>query len=215
MSPDTILTILKGVPVTLFLTAASLGLGALAGIPLAVARRSTNPLLHVPARVAIELFRGIPPIVWLFIIYFGFQDIVLLDAMTASVIGLGVISAAYMAEIYRGGLASIAAGQWEAATSLGMSSMATWTRIIGPQVGRVSVPAAATYAIGLIKDTSVAFTIGVTDVLYFAKAEAAETNDALGPYLVAATVYILLTVPCAWGTRALDAKLRRRVVTVR
>jgi len=215
MSLDTLLTILQGVPITLFLTAASFTLGAVAAIPLALARRSSNPLLQLPARAAIELFRGIPPIVWLFIIYFGFQDFVLLDAMTASVLGLAVITAAYMAEIYRGGLASISQGQWEAATSLGMSPFTTWARIIGPQVGRVSIPAAATYVIGLIKDTSVAFTIGVTDILYFAKAQAAESNDALGPYLVAAAVFIVLTVPCAWGTRALDAKLRRKVAAVR
>ncbi|MGA8209512.1 MAG: amino acid ABC transporter permease [Nocardioidaceae bacterium] len=215
MSLETLLAIMRGVPITLFLTAASFALGAVAAIPLAVARRSNNRLLQLPARAVIELFRGIPPIVWLFIIYFGFQDYVLLDPMTASVLGLGVITAAYMAEIYRGGLASISQGQWEAATSLGMSQAATWTRIIGPQVGRVSIPAAATYVIGLIKDTSVAFTIGVTDILYFARAQAADTNDALGPYLVAAAAYVVLTVPCAWGTRALDAKLRRKVVAVR
>jgi polar amino acid transport system permease protein len=212
MTVHALLVILRGVPTTLVLTAATFALGALAGIPLVAARTSHHRLLSVPARAAIELFRGIPPIVWLFIIYFGFGDYVALDAMTATIIGLGLISCAYMAEIYRGGLASISQGQWEAANSLGMSRRTTLARIIAPQVGRVSIPAAATYGIGLLKDTSVAFTIGVTDILYWANDQARVSNDSLGPYLLAAGVYIVLTVPCAWATRSLDASLRAKVV---
>lgn len=212
MSTSTLATILQGVPVTLFLTVAAFLLGALGAIPLAVARQSRNPALRLPARAVIELLRGIPPIVWLFIIFFGLGQYVLLDAMTASVVGLGAISMAYLAEIYRGGLAAIAKGQWEAADALGMSRLATWTRIIGPQVGRVSIPAAATYGIGLLKDSSVAFTIGVTDILYWANDQARLTNDSFGPFVLAAGVYVVLTIPCAWASRSLDTKLRTKVM---
>lgn len=212
MSIDALLTILRGVPITLLLTALAFVVGAAGAVPLVAARQSSRVHLQLPARALIELFRGIPPIVWLFIIYFGFGSYVVLDAMSASIIGLGLISCAYMAEIYRGGLASISRGQWEAASSLGMSRATTLARIIAPQVGRVSIPASATYGIGLLKDTSVVFTIGVTDTLYWANEQARMANDSLGPYLLAALVYIILTVPCAWATRSLDAALRAKVV---
>lgn len=212
MSIDVLLQILRGVPVTLFLTAAAFALGAVVAVPLVIGRVSRHAILRIPARAAIELFRGIPPIVWLFFIYFGVAQFVLIDAMTASVVGLGVISAAYLAEIYRGSLAAVVRGQWEASDALGMSRLQTVLRIIGPQVARVSIPAAAAYGIGLLKDSSVAYTIGVTEVVYFASTQAQVANDSLGPYLVAAAVYVVLTVPCAWGSRALDASLRRKVV---
>ncbi len=211
MSIDILLTILQGVPITLLLTLGALVLGAGGGIPLIAARQSGFRPLSFVAKTTIELLRGIPPIVWLFIIFFGLGNYVRLDAMSAAVIGLGVISCGYMAEIYRGGLAAISQGQWEAAAALGMPRWATLARIIGPQVGRVSVPAAATYAIGLLKDSSVAFTIGVTDVLYWANDQSRLTTDAFGPFVLAALVYIVMTVPCAWGARALDASLRQRV----
>ncbi|TDO46385.1 polar amino acid transport system permease protein [Kribbella sp. VKM Ac-2527] len=208
---EILLTILAGVPITLLLTAGALVVGVLGGIPLVAARQSRAAILRLPARATIELLRGIPPIVWLFIIFFGLGTYVRLDAMSAAAIGLGLISCAYLAEIYRGGLAAIAKGQWEASAALGMPRTATLTRVIGPQVGRVCIPAAASYAIGLLKDTSVAFTIGVTEILYWANDQSRETSDAFWPFVLAAVVYIVMTIPCAWAARALDASLRKRV----
>lgn len=212
MNFNVLVEVVRGVPITLFLTGAAFLFGAVVAVPLLIARLSPYAVVRMPARAAIELFRGIPPIVWLFIIFFGVSEIVLVDAMTASVVGLGVISAAYLAEIYRGSLAAVLRGQWEASYALGMTRVETVTRIIGPQVARVSIPAAAAYGIGLLKDSSVAYTIGVTDIVYFANEQARVTNDSLGPYLVAAAVYIVLTVPCAWGSRVLDTSLRQKVM---
>lgn len=212
MSLSVLLQVLRGVPITLFLTLAAFVFGALAAVPLVIARLSRHAVVWIPARAVIELFRGIPPIVWLFFIYFGVAQYVRIESMTASIVGLGVISTAYMAEIYRGSLAAVVRGQWEASYALGMSRLHTVVGIIGPQVLRVSIPAAATYGIGLLKDSSVAFTIGVTEIVYFASTQAQVANDSLGPYLVAAAVYVVLTVPCAWGSRALDASLRRKAM---
>ena len=92
-----------------------------------------------------------------------------------------------------------------------MSRSSVLARIIGPQVFRVSVPAGATYAIGLLKDTSVAYTIGVTELMYYANAQARATSDAILPFLLAALVYLVMTIPCAWAARALDSRLRKRV----
>ena len=204
--------ILSGVPTTLLLTFAAFGIGVVGGVPLALARRSPHPLPHLTARALIELLRGIPPIVWLFFVFFGVGNSVPgIQPMNAAIISLGVISCAYMAEIYRGGLSAIQGGQWEAGEALGMNRTSVLSKVIGPQVFRISVPAAATYAIGLLKDSSVAYTIGVTEVMFYANEQSRSTSDAIVPFLMAAFVYVVMTIPCAWAARTLDSRLRKRV----
>ncbi|WP_293782428.1 amino acid ABC transporter permease [uncultured Aeromicrobium sp.] len=207
-----LVNILQGLPTTLVLTIASLGIGIVAGIPLVMLRRSRFGVLRIAARLLIELLRGIPPIVWLFIIFFGLAPLgIRLEPLPAALIGMGAISAAYLAEIYRGGLAAVHQSQYEASAALGMSKTDTMTRVIGPQVIRVSIPAVATYAIALLKDSSIAFTIGVTDMMHFAHAESRYFADALTPFLIVAAIYVVLSVFSAWGARWLDAHLRKRV----
>ncbi|GAB3700024.1 amino acid ABC transporter permease [Mariniluteicoccus flavus] len=209
---DIFLALLAGVPMTLLLTFGSLAIGAVLGVPLVLMRRSSKALVHLPARAVIEIARGIPPIVWLFIIFFGVgASLPDLSPLAAALIGLGVISAGYMAEIYRGGWVAVGHGQEEAADALGLRRGHTLADVIGPQVFRVSLPAAAGYGIGLLKDSSVAYTIGVTEVMYFANEQSKSSSDAMTPFLIAALVYIIMTVPCAWGARALDARLRKAV----
>lgn len=212
MTLEILWSILRGLPTTVILTVSALALGALGGIPLVMLRRSSLAIVRIPTRLLIEVLRGIPPIVWLFIIFFGLAPLgIRLGPLTAAILGMGVISAAYLAEIYRGGLAAVNQGQYEASMALGMSATDMMSRIVGPQVVRVSVPAVATYGIGLLKDSSIAFTIGVTEMLYFANVEARATTDAIGPFLTVAAVYIILSVLSAWGARTLDAHLRGKV----
>jgi polar amino acid transport system permease protein len=209
---EVFITVLVGVPLTLLLTAAAFGIGAVGGVPLALARRSSHFVPRAIARALVELLRGIPPIVWLFIVFFGLgTSFPQLDPLSAAIISLGIVSCAYMAEIYRGGLSAIGAGQWEAAAALGMSRTSILSKVIGPQVLRVSVPASATYAIGLLKDSSAAYTIGVTEVMFYANEQARSTSDAILPFLFAALVYVVMTIPSAWASRALDSRLRKRV----
>ncbi|MEU0214802.1 amino acid ABC transporter permease [Streptomyces sp. NPDC006265] len=212
MTSDLFLAVLKGVPTTLLLTGASLGIGIVGGLPFVAARISNRRLLRVLSRSVIEVLRGIPPLVWLFIIYFGLgNSLPGIDPLQASIAGMGLISCAYMAEIYRGGLTAVHHGQWEAARALGMSSLATVRKIIAPQVFRISVPATANYGIGLFKDSSVAFTLEVTEVLYYANEQSRTTGDAIKPFLVAAVLYIVLSTVCAALSRSLDRRLQRRV----
>ena len=209
---DVFLAILQGVPITLAITLLAFAIGVVGGVPLALARRSRILPLSWLSISLIELLRGIPPVVWLFIIYFGLgTTIPQITSFMAAVLGLGIVSSAYMAEIYRGGLRSIHKGQWEAAEVLGLGSTSIYGDVIGPQVLRVSIPAAATYGIGLLKDSSVAYVIGVTEVVYFANEQSRQQIDALGPFLIAAAVYIVMTLPTAWATRKLDASMRKRV----
>ncbi|MFR9798860.1 amino acid ABC transporter permease [Streptomyces sp. MS06] len=212
MGSDLFLTVLKGVPLTLLLTGASLGIGIVGGLPFVAARTSRRSLPRALSRTLIEIFRGIPPLVWLFIIYFGLgTSLPAMSPLGASILGMGLISCAYMAEIYRGGLTAIHPGQWEAARALGMSTTAIISRIIAPQVLRICVPATATYGIGLFKDSSVAFTLGVTEILYWANERARDTGDAIKPFLAAAVVYIVMSALCAALSRSLDKRLQARV----
>jgi His/Glu/Gln/Arg/opine family amino acid ABC transporter permease subunit len=204
--------VLLGIPLTLLITALSFALGALLGIPLVLGRRSSVPPLRWIARIVIDVLRGIPPIVWLFIIFFGIgTGVVRLSSLQAAVLGLGLIAGAYLAEIYRGGLLAVHKGQFESAAALGMPWRTSMSRVIAPQAFRVALPSATTYAIGLLKDSSLAGTIGATEILFRATAVSRATGAGLEPFLIAAAAYIVLGTPLAWLSRVADARLRGRV----
>ncbi|WP_232664094.1 amino acid ABC transporter permease [Pseudonocardia sp. TRM90224] len=204
--------VLLGVPMTLLITLLAFAVGAVLGVPLVLARRSALAPVRVAARLVIDVLRGIPPVVFLFVIYYGVgTDVIKLNALQAAVIGLGLIAAGYMAEIYRGGLLAVHKGQFESAAALGMSHWTALSRIIGPQAVRVALPSATTYAIGLLKDSSIASTITATEILYRAESAARGQGAPLEPFLIAAVVYIALGAPLAWLSRTMDAKMRARV----
>lgn len=204
--------LVAGVPTTLALTAVSFAVGACLGLPLCGLRMARNPLLRVLATSVILVCRAIPPIVWLFLIFFGVgSGYVQLDPFTAAAIGLGLITAANMAEIYRGALGAIHSGQWEAATALNLGAYHRFVDVIGPQLIRVSLPSAATYAIGLLKDTAVASAIGVHDVAFEAYHLSQRTFRGLDIFAGAALLYILMSVPMAGLARWTDQRLRAKV----
>lgn len=204
--------VLIGVPMTLLITVVAFAIGAVLGIPLVLARRSPLALLRFPARFVIDVLRGIPPVVWLFVIYYGIHIGALkFSPFQAGAVGLGLIAAGYMAEIYRGGLLAVHKGQFESASALGMSSWTSMSRIVGPQAFRVALPSATTYAIGLLKDSSIASTIGATEIVFRATAESRTSGEGLEPFLIAAVVYIVLGAPLAWLSRTMDARMRARV----
>jgi len=204
--------VLLGVPMTVLITVLAFAVGAVLGVPLALARRSPLGPLRWAARFVIDVLRGIPPVVFLFVIYFGVgTGVIKLSSLQAAVIGLGLIAAGYLAEIYRGGLLAVHKGQFESAAALGMDSWTSMSRIIGPQAFRVALPSATTYAIGLLKDSSIASTITATEILYRATASSRGHGAGLEPFLIAAVVYIALGAPLAWLSRTMDARMRARV----
>lgn len=204
--------VLLGVPLTLLITFSSLVIGAIGGVPLVLGLRSRQVILRLVCRAIVDLLRGIPAVVWLFVIYFGvsigaFQ----FEATTAAVVGLGLVSAAYMAEIYRGGISAVHTGQWEAGSALGVGRWAIFSRIIGPQAFRVSVPSMTSYGISLIKDSSLASTIGVTEIVFLTTQDARSNAGGLTVYIIAALVYLALSIPLALLARRVDSVLRKKV----
>jgi polar amino acid transport system permease protein len=209
---DLLLTLIKGVPATLALTGGGFAIGATLGVPLVLMRRSHNRFLRWAARGFIDVARGIPPVVWLFIIFFGLgTGLVRLTSLQAGIIGLGLVSSAYLAEIYRGGFMALHKGQIEAATALGMPATDILRYVSAPQVLRVSVPPMATFFVGLLKDSTVASTIGVRDVMMYTSQAAQAQSGGFAPFLFAAFLYILLSIPVALFSRVMDKKLRRRL----
>ncbi|WP_136616588.1 MULTISPECIES: amino acid ABC transporter permease [Mesorhizobium] len=209
---ETLQTLLTGVPWTIAVTSLAFAIGAVLGIPLVLMRRSKSFLLRLLSRTVIDVLRGIPPIVWLFILFFGIgTSAVELNPFEASVIGLGLVSAAYLAEIYRSGFLAVHFGQAEAATALGMSKPDALALILAPQVMRVAIPPATTYLISLLKDSAVASTIGVSDISFRAFQHAQSSGGGLTPFMLAAVLYILLSIPVVWLSRSVDARLRKRV----
>ncbi|NQD87796.1 amino acid ABC transporter permease [Paenarthrobacter sp. CM16] len=204
-----IVQILSGVGNTLLITALSLVFGAALGLPLVAARRSSWRPLQLVASAYIDVVRAIPPITWLFLIYFGLPQYALkLNPITASIVGFSLIAAAYMAETYRAGLLSIPAGQWEAATALGMGFFSTTQHVITPQAFRVTLPAIAAYAIALLKDSALASTIGVHDITYQAGLVARSSHQGLLAFTIAGLLYIALSLPLALAARRVDKALR-------
>ncbi len=206
---DNITTVMVGIPFTLALTLASFLLGAALGLPLCAMRMSRNRFLGFLGTALILTFRAIPPIVWLFVIFFGIGfGYLQLDPFSSAAIGLGLITAANMAEIYRGSLAAIHVGQWEASTVLNLSARHRFIDVIAPQLVRVALPSATTYAIGLLKDSAVASAIGVHEIAYEAYHLSQQTFRGLDIYAAAGLLYILISLPIAWLARWTDTRLR-------
>ncbi|MBV2143423.1 amino acid ABC transporter permease [Falsochrobactrum sp. TDYN1] len=212
MMAEIILAILRGLPSTIALTALALVMGTILGMPLMLARRSPFFLLRVISGGLITFVRSIPPIVWLFVIFFGIgNDYVRISPFVAAVIGLGLIASAYMAEIYRGALLSIHPGQVEGAAALGIARFRIWIDVIVPQLLRVALPGMATYAIGLLKDSAIASTIGVGELTFYANQQSMATYRGMEVFTFVAAIYILLSLPIAWASRRIDKKMRAKV----
>ncbi len=205
-----LLAIVEAIPYTLVVTAGAFLIGFFAAIPLVFLRRSKFPPLRFLSQGFVDLARGIPPIVWLLFIFFGLPNLkILLNPIQAAIIGLGIVSSAYLAEIFRGGLLAIHKGQFEASKALGLSGWTTFSRIIAPQAFRAMLPGLATYFIGLLKDSSIASIIGVTEMVYTATEFARQSPQGITLFFIAALVYIALSLPMGLVSRGMETRLAK------
>jgi polar amino acid transport system permease protein len=205
---DHLRVLLQGVPLTLAVTAGALAIGAVLGLPVMFIAQSRLKPVQAAFRLSIDLVRGVPPIVWIFILYYGLaQEAIRLEPLTASILGLGIISSAYMAEVYRSGILSVDQGQWAAARALGLSEPRLFVEIIAPQALRTAIPPASTFALNLLKDSAIASVIGVTEVTYHANREAQMSFDNLTVFLLAGVLYIVMGLPLAVLSRRMDRRL--------
>jgi len=205
------LALLKGLPWTVALTFAAFIAGSIMAVFLCMLRLSQNRLTANAAATIILLLRSIPPIVWLFVMFFVFgQYFLRLSPFTAAVFSLALITAAYMAEIYRGALKGIRRGQYEASAAMGFSTWQKYRHIIAPQAFRHCIPAASSYAIGLLKDSAIASVIGVSEITQIAGQMTQRTFKGMEIYAIAALFYFALSLLVALFSRWLDTRLRAR-----
>lgn len=186
--------LLKGTVVTIELTIAFLGLGLLVGIPLAFGQVYGNKVISTVISVYEKIFRAIPALVLLFLFYFGAPSIGLnLSPFISACLAMGLRSSAYQSQIFRGAIQSVGRGQMMASRSIGMSKFKAIVNIVMPQVLRLSIPPWTNeYAI-VLKDTSLAYAIGVTEMLRQGRYIVARTfGNALLIYAVCAIIYFIL-----------------------
>jgi polar amino acid transport system permease protein len=213
---DFFVALLGGIGTTLALTAGSFAIGAVLGIPIALGRISRFHALRFLAGAYIEIVRGIPPIAWLFLLFFGLNQFgIRLNSFVAALIALGVISGGYLAEIYRAGLNAVPSGQREAAMALSISSRTAFQFVIAPQAVITILPLAVAFFIGLLKDSAVASVIGVQDITTIALGLSRRSLDALTIFAAAGLVYLLISIPIGllgrWAGDTLSKKWGARV----
>jgi polar amino acid transport system permease protein len=164
------------------------------GLAGALGKASSLRLLRWPAEFYIWFIRGTPTLIQIFIVYFGLPQLGLrLSPFVAGVLALGVNSGAYVAEIIRGGLLSIPKGQAESAQALGMGYRHTMTRIIMPQVVRVTLPPITNEAVTTLKNTSLLSTITVVEITMQAQLAISATFRPFDFYIAAAFLYLVMT----------------------
>jgi polar amino acid transport system permease protein len=186
---------LDGALITLELTAIGLGMGVVLGLLAGLGRVYGNRPLRWLAISYIELFRGTPLLVQLFLVYYGLPGLgITLPRMESALLALGLNSGAYQAEYLRGALLAVGQGQMLAGRGIGLTRWRTIFYVILPQALRLAIPAWANEPVALLKSSAVAFLVAVPELMAKAKSVAAETYNPIGAYLAAAVVYLVIVI---------------------
>lgn len=200
--------------VTIPLTALSFVLGLVLALFVALARMSSKKYLSMPARAFISAVRGTPLLVQLSLIYFGLPQFgIQIDPFPSAVLAFSINVAGYAAEVIRASILSIPKGQWEAGTTIGMDYGTTLRRIVLPQASRMAVPPLSNTLISLLKDTSLASVILVSEMFRVAQVAAAQSFQFFTLYLLAAAYYWVVCLVLSFAQGRLEARFDRYVAT--
>jgi polar amino acid transport system permease protein len=195
-------------------TALKVALGAFAialagGVVLAVVRTFIRfKLLNVAIAIYIEWMRNVPALAHLFVIYFGLAALgIRLSPLVAAILGLGLVGAAVLCDIFVAGLKSIHIGQREAALSAGMTPAQTLVHILLPQMLRVTWPSLGNYTSQLIKDTSIASAIAAPEIMFFARNLVTSTFETTLIYIAAMLLYAAMVLPISWAFAKTESRM--------
>ncbi|WP_240665912.1 amino acid ABC transporter permease [Agromyces sp. LHK192] len=207
--------VLGGLTGTIPLALASFVIGLVIALGVALARISKNRVLSGLARGYVSIIRGTPLLVQLFVIFYGLPAVgLVIDPWPSAIIAFSLNVGGYAAEVIRAAILSVPKGQWEAGYTIGMSPGRTLRRIILPQAARVSVPPLSNTFISLVKDTSLASLILVTELFRVSQQIAAFSQEFMLLYLEAALVYWLFCLVLSAGQSRIERRLDRHVATV-
>jgi polar amino acid transport system permease protein/polar amino acid transport system substrate-binding protein len=201
------LLFLQGAWITLLISALSFALASPLGMALATLRLYAGRPARWFAAGYVELFRGTPLLLQLYVLYFGLADVIRLSPLTAAVLGLALNYGAYEAEVYRGALSSVPAGQTEAARALGLSFWQALRHVVFPQALRTALPAATNDFVALLKDSSLISVITVVELTKRMTILAVELRDWITPGLMCAALYFVMSFPLARLARRIERSL--------
>lgn len=200
----------QGLLVSLQLTLISVVFGYAAGLLLALGVSSQLSWLKWPTLTIVEIGRGIPSLVVLYVVYYGLPSVGLLfDNFSAAAIGLTFTVAAYSSEMLRAGIQSVHRGQNEAAMALGLPQASTFTRVILPQGLRSSIPALMGLAIQSFQGTSLAYSISVSELMSNAYQSSSITFQYLQVYAITGLVFAVIAVPSTWTSVWVEQRLAK------
>jgi polar amino acid transport system permease protein len=207
---DALPYLLHGSMVTIGLVCGAMMLGLALGIVLAVGHVYGGQVIRSVVGVYVWFFRGVPLLVLLFLFYFGLFSFlnINLSAFTVAALVLGLISAAYQSQIFRGAILSLPEGQFKAARALGMSDRKSICYIILPQALRLSIPAWSNEYSIVLKDSAVAYALGVMEMMARAHFVASRTYEHFPLYFTAGVMFLILTYLGTRGLGFLEKKVR-------
>jgi polar amino acid transport system permease protein len=191
---DIAAALLRGAIVTVEVTSGALAVATLLGLALAALRfLARSRAFDWALGVYVEVFRNVPSLMHLFLIFFGLPSLgIKLDPVPAGILGLGLIGGAVLTEVFRAGIDSVGRGQQEAALAAGMRPFVILRSILLPQAWRVSLPPYGNYAVGLVKDTSLVSAIAAPEIMFKAREIVNQTFQTSVVYLIAALIYLAI-----------------------
>jgi len=211
LGPHQLLLFLEGAWVTIAISMVAMLVAVSLGMLLALARLPSpyalRRLLAALATVYVEVFRGTPVLLQLYVLYYGLASVVSLDAFTAAALGLGLNYAAYEAEIYRAGIQAVPHGEIEAARAMGMSGALTLRRVVMPHAVRFSLPGIANDFIALLKDSSLVSVITVVELTKRMTIAAVDGRSWLVPGILCAALYLVMSYPLSLLARRFEQHL--------
>ncbi|QCO55429.1 ectoine/hydroxyectoine ABC transporter permease subunit EhuD [Pseudorhodobacter turbinis] len=182
------------------------------GLVFALAQRTPFRPLTVITREVVEFIRSTPLLLQIFFIYYvGPQIGLRLSPWTAGLLAIGLHYAAYLSEVYRGGIEGVPKGQWEAAKAINLSTMKTYRRIIIPQALPPALSGMGNYLVGIFKDTPMLSVIGVGELMHTANSIGAENYRYLEPYTIVGLLFLAISLPTAWVIRRFEISVRRKL----
>lgn len=200
--------LLSGLKITVLLAIASLALALALGTLVGVVRVLPLPVIPTLGAAWVEFFRNTPLLVQMFIWFYGLPSVgISLQPFLAAVVALGIYTSAFVAEVVRAGIQAISGGQVDASRSLGMTYLQTMRFVVLPQAFATTVPPLGNLAIALAKNTSIASTIAVADLLYQGEVLNARTFKTYEFFAAVAVLYLVLTVPMSIGVNFLERRL--------
>ena len=208
--PDLLQTLLWGAVTTIQVTIGGFILASAIGLALALIGTFPAKLPRALIRVYIEVFRGIPVLTQLFVLYFGLAQIgIKLDPLTVAILGFGLNGGAYLTEIFRAGLDAVDRGQLEAAFMLGMTQVRALRYVILPQAMRIALPPLANFGVGLLKDTALASAVAAPELSFYARNLVTRTYLSGPIYVLVAIIYIALSLPLSHFAQRLEVRFGR------